>query len=580
MRIIRRPSIPIKLIKPADHGIMSSLSDGDMSRPSRKGSMYPTEKVSAAIKCIIGPRKSSEIRMERSIGFLGCLSFIMGTIIGSGIFISPGGILQNTNNIWAAMIVWAMAGMISLAGGLVLIELSTVIPVSGGEYTYILAAFGGIPAFLTVWSYLMLIRPSSMGVLVLTTAVNIIEPIAKEIGVDPGDISIKLATKLLTIFLLCVIAFMNCVSVRLATYFQVICTAGKLGGLVVIIISGIYNLSTGHDKNLRVGFENATTNVGKLANALYVGLWAYDGWDQLNLVTEEIVNPYRNLPWAICVGMPFITIIYMLTNIAFLTRVDIPEFSHASVALLYGDRSLGVMSFLMPLAVILSCLGAANGTLFSAARMTLVAARNGHLPDVVSFVDVNQGTPTPAIIIMVSITTAMVLMLDIEGLIDFLSYIVWIAYGGTAITHIVFRCRRPAAPRPFKTPIAVSLILVLAAIFLTIATVVLDPRLEYLYAVAFTTSGLLLYFPFVYFELRIPGMESATKFLQLTLRVTPPAIDKSLLEDIDAAGTTWSTPSASRSRLTTAAANSEITRFEDNEDPSLLKITLTHQEDK
>ncbi|CAG7828539.1 unnamed protein product, partial [Allacma fusca] len=113
---------------------------------------------------------------------------------------------------------------------------------------------------------------------------------------------------------------------------------------------------------------------------------------------------------------------------------------------MFGNEMLGVMSFLMPVSVILSTFGAGNGVLFTSARITYVAGREGHLPDAISYVDVKRDTPSISLMINAIITILMVIALDVNALIDFFSYGAWIFYGATAATLLVLRRKMPDAP--------------------------------------------------------------------------------------------------------------------------------------
>ncbi|CAG7826011.1 unnamed protein product, partial [Allacma fusca] len=134
----------------------------------------------------------------------------------------------------------------NFTGAITYIELSTVIPASGGEYPYLLAGFGAIPAFLNSWSALTLLRPSQLAVICLTCANNIVEPFVDNME----DSNIIWGARLIAAAIIVMLTFINCYSVQFATRVQVVFTIAKLIGIAVIIGAGIYNLCTGKTDNL------------------------------------------------------------------------------------------------------------------------------------------------------------------------------------------------------------------------------------------------------------------------------------------------------------------------------------------
>merc|ERR1719423_367282 len=135
----------------------------------------------------------------------------------------------------------------------------------------------------------------------------------------------------------------------------------------------------------------------------------------------------------------------------------------------------------MILAVVASTFGAANGTAFTAGRLCFVAAREGHMVDVLSYVHVKKKTPSMALIFNAAIALLMVIPSDIGSLIDFFSFTAWIFYGGAMLALLVLRRTRPKAPRPYKVPIVIPIIVLIVSIYLVVGPIVDSPRIEYLY---------------------------------------------------------------------------------------------------
>ena len=154
---------------------------------------------------------------------------------------------------------------------------------------------------------------------------------------------------------------------------QNVFTTAKLVAVFIIICGGAYKLFQGNTQHLSNAFVNPTPGMGAIATAFYTGLWAYDGWNNLNYVTEEIKNPSKNLPRSIMIAIPLVTILYALINISYLAAMSPEEMIESeAVAVTFGNRILGMFAWIMPLSVTISTFGSANGTLFAAGRYLLI----------------------------------------------------------------------------------------------------------------------------------------------------------------------------------------------------------------
>ena len=212
---------------------------------------------------------------------------------------------------------------------------------SGAEYAYFMDAFGAPPAFLFSWVSTLVLKPSQMAIICLSFAQYAVEAFVAEC--DPPQEVVKLVALLAIV----VILLVNCYSVNLATGVQNAFTAAKLIAILVVIVGGSYKLIQGNTQHLRdpfrfrndVGNDDEGLNIGKLATAFYTGLWAYDGWNNLNYVTEEIKNPSKNLPRSIMIGIPLVTLCYALINISYLAVMSPSE--------MVDSEAVAVVSFLI-----------------------------------------------------------------------------------------------------------------------------------------------------------------------------------------------------------------------------------------
>lgn len=191
---------------------------------------------------------------------------------------------------------------------------------SGAEYAYFIDAFGAPPAFLFSWVSTLVLKPSQMAIICLSFAQYAVGAFATDC--NPSDNLVKLVALLAIV----VILLVNCYSVNLATGVQNGFTAGKLIAILVVIVGGAYKLIQGNTQHLEGAFDSIDkVGFGRLATAFYTGLWAYDGWNNLNYVTEEIKNPSKNLPRSIMIGIPLVTLCYALINVSYLAVMSPTE---------------------------------------------------------------------------------------------------------------------------------------------------------------------------------------------------------------------------------------------------------------
>ena len=245
-------------------------------------------------------------------------------------------------------------------------------------------------------------------------------------------------------------------------------------------------------------------------------------------VTEELRNPNKNFPLAVWLSIPLVTGIYILVNIAYLTVMTPSEIiSSDAVAITYGYRTLGSFAWLIPVGVVCSTFGTANGSMFTAARLTGVASRHGHLPKVISYISTEYYTPTTAILFNSLI--ACLLMSpggsNFSTMLNFFNFTQWIFYGMCTFAVVVLRYKEPfkSMERDFKVPIVIPILGFLMSAYLVVAPVIEEPDLAYLYASLIVLAGLVFYIPVHVFKWR--GYQSfqnkVTLGLQKWLSIAP-----------------------------------------------------------
>lgn len=162
------------------------------------------------------------------------------------------------------------------------------------------------------------------------------------------------------------------------------------------------NIHSGKTTNFDQPFQDTTRVPGKIAIAFYAGIFSYSGWNYLNFMTEELKDPYVNLPRAIYISLPLVTLIYGLANVAYLVVLSPIEMRASyAIAVTLGDKALGIFSWIMPVLVAISAFGGLSVHIMTSSRMCFVGARNGHFPAMLSHITVDKLTPTPALVFSV-----------------------------------------------------------------------------------------------------------------------------------------------------------------------------------
>jgi len=368
----------------------------------------------------------------------------------------------------------------------------------------------------------MIVRPCSQAIVALTFAIYASKPFFPEC--EPPDEAVRL----LAAICICILAFINCYEVKWATAVQDVFTYAKLLALFIIIATGVVQLAKGKVENFN--FDETEDDFTKIALSFYSGLFAYNGWNYLNFVIEELQDPVKNLPKAIAISIILVTVVYVLTNIAFYTTLSVPEvLGSEAVAVTFAERLYGPFAFLIPVFVAMSTFGGVNGILLTSSRLFYAGACEGQMPEILSMIQVDKMTPAPAVMIVALLSLGYLCSSDIFALINYVGFATWISIGLAVLCLPWLRWKHPEWNRPLKVNLFFPIIYIIATVFITIVPMIAKPK-ETGIGLVIILTGVPVYFIFVAWKNK-PAvirkfLSSVTVCLQkLIIVVTPPKKD-------------------------------------------------------
>jgi len=394
--------------------------------------------------------------LSRDLGVSQACAVVVGTIIGSGIFLVPAEMMQAVGSAKLVYLVWIVAGLLSFFGALTYAELGAMKPQAGGEYVYVRDAYGPLAGFLYGWTWFIVAKPASIAT-VTTGLVRTLGtfPVLSFFSRDLVTVPLAITWgQIVAIFAAGVISFLNYLGVRKAGEFQLIFTLLKIA-VVIGIAAVCLGAGGGGWNNFAGAFPGAQGGVAGFMAALVAALWAYDGWNDLNMVAGEVRDPERSIPIALIVGVATVGALYILMNAAVQYVMPAaaiaasPRPASDAVAFVLGPLGASIVSAAMAL----SMLATLNGTVMSGARVPFAMARDGYFFHALA--EVHPGFHTPSVSLGVQFALSAVLLLLGGSFRQFFTLAIfaeWLFYMIAGSTVFVFRRHEPDAPRPYRVP--------------------------------------------------------------------------------------------------------------------------------
>jgi APA family basic amino acid/polyamine antiporter len=411
--------------------------------------------------------------LARDLGLSHAGAVVVGTIIGSGIFLVPSEMMQAVGSARVVYLAWVVGGLLSFFGALTYAELGAMKPQAGGEYVYVRDAYGPLAGFLYAWTWFLIAKPASIAT-ITTGLVRILGTFTVFSFFSHACISHPFTVnygQLVAIGATLLVSWLNYIGVRRAGEFQFVFTLLKVAIILGIVAVG-FSYSGGTWANFATEFTGAKGGVAGFFAALVAALWAYDGWNDLNMVAGEIRNPQRNIPLALIWGVATVGALYILVNAA--VQYVLPAAAVAAserpasdaVALVLGRAGASLVSAGMAVSMLVTL----NGTIMSGARVPFAMARDGYFFKTIAEVHPRFRTPWVAIVVQCGLAIALLLLGgSFRQFFSLAIFAEWMFYMIAGSTVFFFRRREPHAERPYRVwgyPVVPAVFVMVSAVLL------------------------------------------------------------------------------------------------------------------
>ena len=391
-------------------------------------------------------------RLPRVLGLSTATAIVVGTIIGSGIFLVPQEMMRAVGTSPIVYLAWITGALLSLFGAMTYSELAAMMPYAGGEYVYLRKAYGDLTSFLYMWTWFAVAKPASIASVTTGLARTLaIFPQLK--WLDSSFLHLPLLwSQIFAIAVTWLVTGLNYIGVKKAGEFQLVFTWLKVV-LVIVIAGACFYSPQGSIANFKTIFTGAEGGFAGFMVALIAALWAYDGWNDLNMVAEEVKQPERNLPIALVSGVLIVAVLYMSVNAAIQYVLPAsavaaaPRPAVAAMALVSGHWGAVLVTAGMALSILVTL----NGTIMSGARVPFAAAREGLFIQQLGRIHPKFQTPAISLVVQGGISTLLLFLIGrFQQLFELAIFAEWLFYMITTTTIFYFRIKAPDAHRPFK----------------------------------------------------------------------------------------------------------------------------------
>lgn len=429
-------------------------------------------------------------QLLKVLGLREGIAIHMGVIIGSGIFLVPATIAGHLHAMGPIMLVWIVAGMLTLFGALTLAELSAVLPQAGGPYVYLSHSYGRIWGYLFSWNDFFINKAGSAAAIAVAFAtylgyfVPAVSPKSPFFTFESSALGYRFGfgwIQVIAIATILLVMVINVRGVKFGGWVMNIFTSAKVLALVGLIIAAfVSGKGSGHNYLPWWPDHWGSGMFPAFGLAMISALWAYDGWIDVTLTAGEFKRPERNVPWSLLIGTLAVITLYLLANLAYAFVIPLDTMQNSP--LIAGDVAQTVLgpigASLVVIGIMCSTFGTTNGMLLGGPRSLYAASLDGAMTKAFRKVHPVYRSPYVAIITMGIWGSLLTLSGTYDQITSYVVFGSWGFYALTALSVIVLRKKMPDANRPYKAwgyPYATLLFVAIAGWFL-FNTLVEDTR--------------------------------------------------------------------------------------------------------
>ena len=423
-------------------------------------------------------------QLKKSISSIGAIAIVVGSVIGSGIFLKPGIVFTNAGSPNMGLMAWIFGGIITLASALTISEIGSAIPKTGGLYVYLEDLYGDVWGFLLGWVQSVISFPAGIAALAIAFATfsTFFIPMT------------PIQQKLLGIGVIVFLAIMNILSTKLGGFIQTASTIAKLIPIAVIIAFGLISGKVHDFSWVQINLAGAGFGAAVLGT-----LWAYDAWINVTNMAGELKDPARQVPRALTIGMFVIIAVYVLVNIAMLNVAPIGDIiasdkpaSDIAVILLGSGGAIFITAGIM-----ISVFGTANAHIMTGARVPFAMAERKQLPyhRTLSSIHPKFNTPTNALIVQCIIAIVYIMSGTFNTLTDLLVFVLWIFFVMGVAGIFILRKDPIKYKTSYRVPWypVVPIIGILGGIYIIVSTVITQTT-NSIIGIAITLAGIPVFY--------------------------------------------------------------------------------------
>ena len=386
-------------------------------------------------------------KLKKDLSLFGLIMIVIGSVIGSGIFLTPSQIAGHLSTPASIMLVWCFGGFIALTGALTYGELGGMFPKTGGVYVYLKEAYGDFIAFMYGWAYFTVIMSGTVAALAIA--------FSSYMGYIFEMSSFQKSA--LSVIVVIIVSVINIFRVKLVEMFTSTFSIMKLLGIALIIFVGLFfgNYETMKINEVVSNTKTESNFISAYGLALIGVLWSFGGWHHASFLSGEAKNANKNIPRAMIIGTMLVLIVYLLTNAAYMFLMTTTEMAQSeSLASDALSKIIPVGGILIAIIILISTFGTALVGSLTGPRLYLAMANDGLFFRKLSQIHPKSNTPVNAIIAQ-GIWAIIILLLwgTFEAVITYVVFIDWIFFFLTAFIVLIFRVKRKDADRPYKTPL-------------------------------------------------------------------------------------------------------------------------------